>query len=60
MSADNPNRLVRICDCGACSTPLDGRPVTGDTPGAFCSDRCAGHAGGELPKARAEHREATS
>lgn len=50
--------LTRVCDCGACSIPLGSDVVsTDDVPGAFCSETCAGHAGGTLAAAKAEHRE---
>lgn len=50
--------LTRVCDCGACRIPLGSDVVsTVDVPGAFCSEACAGHAGGTLAAAKAEHRE---
>jgi hypothetical protein len=53
-------KLVRLCDCGACDTHVGTHPVgSPDTDGAYCSDTCAGHAGGPLVAARAEHREET-
>lgn len=50
--------LTRVCDCGACRTPIAADVVSSpDTAGAFCSEACAGHAGGTLAAAEAEHRE---
>lgn len=53
-------RLVRLCDCGACRTELGDMPPvsTPDHVGAYCSRFCADHAGGERWRAESEHRDA--
>lgn len=53
-------RLVRLCDCGACRTELGDMPPvsTPDHKGAYCSRFCADHAGGELRIALDDHRRA--
>lgn len=50
--------LTRLCDCGACDTPIDTDAVgSPNTDGAYCSDFCAKHAGGTFMNAKAKHRE---
>jgi hypothetical protein len=51
-------RLVQLCSCNACRGPL-GESVFGSprVEGAFCSQMCADHAGGERRLAEIDHEE---